>query len=102
MQAVEQVDRQAEMLLEMSGPYLGDDQVKALKDEYEGRRSESLLQVMILGNYNAGKSSLINALLGEEVAAIGDIPNTVNAGRYEWNNCCLLDTPGVNAPIEHE
>ncbi|WP_150912790.1 GTPase [Marinobacter halotolerans] len=102
MKAIEQVDRQAELLLNMSGPYLGKDQVQGLRDEYEGRRSESLLQVMIFGSYNAGKSSLINVLLGEEVAEVGDIPKTTAAAHYEWNNCRLLDTPGVNAPIEHE
>lgn len=102
MKAVEQVDSQAEMLLNMSGSYLGDDQAHQLRAEYEGRRSESLLQVMIFGSYNAGKSSLINVLLSQEVAEVGDIPKTTKPARYEWNNCCLLDTPGVNAPIEHE
>ncbi|NOG30578.1 hypothetical protein HLB35_00180 [Halomonas sp. TBZ9] len=76
--------------------------VAILKEEYYAKKSESILQAMLFGSYNAGKSSLINALLVQEVAAVGDIPKTSVADVYSWNGCYLLDTPGVNAPIEHE
>ncbi|NMU83941.1 hypothetical protein HKB16_13720, partial [Vibrio parahaemolyticus] len=58
--------------------------------------------VMLYGAYNAGKSTLINALIGPEKATVNDIPTTDTVDYYDWNGYRLLDTPGVNAPIEHE
>lgn len=73
----------------------------ALK-ELEKKAQDSSLQIMLFGAYNAGKSTLINALLGEERAIINDVPTTYRVDHYDWNGIHLLDTPGVNAPIEHE
>jgi len=63
---------------------------------------ERKVHVMLFGAYNAGKSTLINALLGEERAVVGDIPTTDAVHRYDWDGHIMLDTPGINAPIEHE
>jgi GTPase SAR1 family protein len=63
---------------------------------------ERKVHVMLFGAYNAGKSTLINALLGEERAVVGDIPTTDAVHRYDWDGHVLLDTPGINAPIAHE
>lgn len=100
--AVDSIEENLGGLFDIASRYLGEDQTSVLKKEYQQKKGESLLQVMLFGSYNAGKSSLINALKMEEVAAIGDIPKTSQADRYYWNSCYLLDTPGVNAPIEHE
>ena len=48
---------------------------------------------MLFGAYNAGKSTLINALLGEERAVVGDIPTTDAVHRYDWDGHIMLDTP---------
>lgn len=64
--------------------------------------NEKQVKIQLYGAYNAGKSSLINLLLGEKCAAEGDKPVTDRVDSYEWNGICLLDTPGVNAPIAHE
>jgi GTPase SAR1 family protein len=100
--AIDRIEKNLGGLFDIASRYLGEEQASALKEEYQEKKRESLLQVMLFGSYNAGKSSLINALKMEEVAAIGDIPKTAQADRYYWNGCYLLDTPGVNAPIEHE
>lgn len=89
-------------LLPLAKRYLGDEQAAALNQELANKLRQTRLQIMLFGAYNAGKSSLINALIGEEVAAISDIPKTATADEYTWQGCTLLDTPGVNAPIEHE
>ena len=60
------------------------------------------LRILVYGAYNAGKSTLINVLLGEEQARVGDIPTTDRVDAYDWSGYRLLDTPGVNAPITHE
>lgn len=64
--------------------------------------TSSAPELLLYGNYNAGKSTLINLLTNSQQAQVGDIPTTAEINSYEWNNALLLDSPGVNAPIEHE
>lgn len=59
-------------------------------------------KIMVYGIYNAGKSSVINALLRKQVARVRDVPTTDSVDVYDWNGYEIADTPGVNAPIEHE
>lgn len=63
---------------------------------------EKNIKIMFFGAYNAGKSTLINTILKTESAKVGDIPTTDTIDTYMWNDYKLLDTPGINAPIEHE
>ncbi len=59
--------------------------------------------LMVYGTYNSGKSTLINALFGrEEMAKTGDSPETAEVYEYNYNGYTIYDTPGINAPIEHE
>lgn len=58
--------------------------------------------VLLYGNYNAGKSSLINLLLGQDVAPVDDIPTTAQLRQYLWRGIRLWDSPGINAPIAHQ
>jgi tRNA U34 5-carboxymethylaminomethyl modifying GTPase MnmE/TrmE len=69
---------------------------------FEDKKAKADAVIMIYGVYNAGKSTLINALLGREEAATDDIPLTDKVFAYQWNQYTILDTPGVDAPIEHE
>lgn len=75
---------------------------KPIQAQFEDKRSQPDASIMVYGVYNAGKSTLINALIGEEVAATGDIPLTDRVDAYHWNNTLILDTPGVDAPLAHE
>jgi GTPase SAR1 family protein len=59
-------------------------------------------RIMLYGIYNAGKSTLLNAIMGSEKAEVGDVPTTATTSLYQWNGYELLDTPGIGAPIEHE
>lgn len=59
-------------------------------------------KIMIYGIYNAGKSTLLNALIGEEKAAMADVPTTVAVSAYQWNEYTIYDTPGINAPKKDE
>jgi len=76
-------------------------------------RGESLregLRLTILGPPNAGKSSLINALAGRDIAIVSDLPGTtrdVVEARLDIGGCLLqvADTAGVrptDEPIEAE
>lgn len=70
--------------------------------ELRAKLRDSRIQVMLFGAYNAGKSTLINALLGSKQARVDDVPTTDVVSEYDWNGHVLLDTPGINAPIQHE
>lgn len=59
-------------------------------------------RVMVYGIYNSGKSTLINALCKEKVAEMADRPMTDKISEYDRGNYYLVDSPGVDAPIEHE
>lgn len=59
-------------------------------------------QIMVFGLYNAGKSTLLNALMGRAEAPMADHPETSVVAQYPWQGYVLLDTPGIDAPIEHE
>jgi predicted GTPase len=59
-------------------------------------------EVMVYGIYNAGKSSIINELIGEDRAKVDDVPTTDKVEYYDWHGYRLADTPGVCAPIKHE
>ena len=59
--------------------------------------------VALLGRPNVGKSSIINALLGEKVAAVSPKPQTTrNAVRCIYTTdkeqIIFVDTPGIHTP----
>lgn len=82
--------------------YLAEEDVVTLGQEIKQRTTDQQPVVMVYGVYNAGKSTLINALVGAEVAEVGDIPKTDRVDAYQYGDVCILDTPGIDAPIEHE
>jgi GTPase Era involved in 16S rRNA processing len=77
-------------------------------DEYRPRISAGVealpfdqepLQILVVGQVKAGKSSLINALLGEPRAPVDTLPATEDVDRYECQPeglppIILRDTPG--------
>jgi GTP-binding protein EngB required for normal cell division/gas vesicle protein len=75
---------------------------RPVEEIFEDKKAKADAVIMVYGVYNAGKSTLINALLGREEAATDDIPLTDKVSAYQWDQYSILDTPGVDAPIEHE
>ena len=76
-----------------------DDLVKVLPDETE-KEEHSLPRFAVVGSPNAGKSSIINALIGEDRFVVTDIAGTTrdsidttyNRFGFEFN---LVDTAGI-------
>lgn len=75
--------------------------VDLLPPELPGESPEGELALAIIGRPNVGKSSLLNALLGEERAIVSDLPGTtrdatdtlLQRGDRTWR---LIDTAGVH------
>ncbi len=77
-----------------------DDLVKVLPEREESKTDENLPRFAVVGRPNAGKSSFINALIGEDRYIVTDIAGTTrdaidtkyNRFGFEFN---LVDTAGI-------
>ena len=76
--------------------------VASIRELRRAKKAQAGASIMVYGVYNAGKSTLINALLGQELAAVADVPETARVQGYRWGDFEVLDTPGIDAPLEHE
>lgn len=59
-------------------------------------------KIMVYGIYNSGKSTLVNAICRRAAAEVADRPTTSKIAEYDAGKYILVDSPGVNAPMEHE
>jgi hypothetical protein len=84
------------------GRWLSESQRDELGARLKARSVQLHPRIMVYGNYNAGKSTLLNALMGRADAKMADRPETAEVTEYPWGDYTLLDTPGIDAPIEHE
>lgn len=57
---------------------------------------------MVYGIYKAGKSTLINAITGKAVAEVRDCHVTWKIDEYDNGDYILVNSPGINTPIEHQ
>ncbi len=55
------------------------------------------LTIAFVGQYNAGKSTILRVLTGREDIVIDSDVCTDTVTAYDWNGVRLLDTPGVHA-----
>ena len=76
--------------------------VANIRELSRAKKAQAGASIMVYGVYNAGKSTLINTLLGQELAAVADVPETARVQGYRWGDFEVLDTPGIDAPLEHE
>lgn len=74
-----------------------DSELKEINEQLE----KNILFVLV-GNINSGKSSTINALMGDQVATVSSKPGeTIDIDEYQYTNKILfVDTPGLNDVIE--
>lgn len=75
---------------------------KDFKDVNDSKIRTVEPEIMVYGIYNAGKSSILNELIGEDKAQTNDVPTTDKVTYYSWQGYKIADTPGIMAPIEHE
>ena len=90
-------------VLKYSKEYQNENRLNAFRSHIQEKMNNFKPTIMVYGTYNSGKSTLINALFGrDELAKTGDAPETSKVSAYEYNGYTLYDTPGINAPQEHE
>lgn len=53
------------------------------------------VKIVFVGQYSAGKSSIIKMLTGKENIAIGEGITTQESTSYHWNGLEIVDTPGI-------
>jgi GTP-binding protein len=86
----------------ISGKGSGDllDRVVAALPEVAGPPPESDLRVAVIGRPNVGKSSFVNALLGEERVIVSEVPGTTrdpvdSVMTYHGKRIVFVDTAGL-------
>ena len=71
--------------------------LELLKSKLDTNRERTELKVAFVGQYNAGKSSIISALTNRRDIKIDANVATDVSCDYEWNNIKITDTPGILA-----
>jgi GTP-binding protein EngB required for normal cell division/uncharacterized protein YidB (DUF937 family) len=68
---------------------------KKVRDELKEYREQGILGVAFVGQYSAGKSTIISALTGRRDIRIDADIATDKTTNYDWNGIKLIDTPGL-------
>lgn len=64
--------------------------------------SDERMRVAVFGKYNHGKSTLLNALIGQEVFKAADRRETLEVSEFESDGVIWIDTPGLDADVHGE
>lgn len=99
---IEQVGRVFEDVKPALERALGVATTSDVKARIDSRREDASPVITLFGTYNAGKSTLVNALIGAERATVSDRPETAVVQPYSFGGVTIFDTPGIDAPFEHE
>jgi tRNA modification GTPase len=101
----EQIDIIAESDVDAEVQVLIDDTKCLLRSAHQGRLIREGLNLVIAGPPNAGKSSLLNALAGTDVAIVTDIPGTTRdllrqEIQIDGMPLHIVDTAGLRHPTD--
>ncbi len=88
--------RVRDALSRADGPRADLDRLAALVNEMD-----ELFLLVIVGEYNSGKSTFINALLGDEVFAMGDLPTTRAISILRYGEAGPPETIAENVQLYH-
>lgn len=69
-------------------------------EEVEDDEDDGMIRVAVIGKPNAGKSSIINRMLGEERLIVSSIAGTTRDAvdtvvENQWGKFCFIDTAGI-------
>ena len=77
------------------------DKIQELQERLQKLQAEEKIRVAFVGQYSAGKSSMVSALTGKDIA-IGTDVTTEASTDYEWGCFLLTDTPGLQNNQTHD
>lgn len=68
---------------------------------------DNTIKIAVVGRPNAGKSSIINKILGEDRVVVSDVAGTTRDAidtqfRWEKKNCSIIDTAGLRRQRSYE
>ncbi|BAZ43158.1 GTP-binding protein HSR1-related protein [Chondrocystis sp. NIES-4102] len=66
-----------------------------LNQDWQKYKQEGLISVAFVGQYSAGKSTIISALTGKRDIKIDADISTDKTASYNWNGIKIIDTPGL-------
>lgn len=66
------------------------------KSVYE---SDKPISLVFVGQYSAGKSTILKALTGMNTIATGEKITTQQSQLYDWNGISVIDTPGIHTTL---
>jgi len=66
-----------------------------LRDRLKEYQTKGGIRVAFIGQYNAGKSTMISALTGRRDIRIDSDIATDTTSVYDWNSIQIIDTPGL-------
>ncbi|HEU4879825.1 MAG TPA: dynamin family protein, partial [Gemmatimonadaceae bacterium] len=88
--------RVRDALSKSDGPRADLDRLASLVNEMD-----ELFLLVVVGEYNSGKSTFINALLGDEVFAMGDLPTTRAISILRYGQAGPPETIAANIQLYH-
>lgn len=71
------------------------DLFKIYENDVIEQNEKDCLEIAFIGQYSAGKSTMITALTENMEIKIGQNITTDKVTEYKWNNVLLVDTPGI-------
>ncbi len=91
----EQILTNFKIILDKSDRPEADEYQQKLAEEKNAIHENPVLRVAFIGQYSAGKSTIISALTGNRNICIGEDITTDKATPYSWNGIEIMDTPGI-------
>lgn len=74
-----------------------------LMNDLERSSSNDTIRIVFIGQYDAGKSTIISALTGDKEIVIDSDVATKETKDYKWDGVIVTDTPGLYTEnIEHD
>lgn len=71
----------------------------ALQYPYKEPKDNEKIHLVFVGQYSAGKSSILSMLTGNRDIKIGEGITTQQIAKYDWNGIEVIDTPGIHTEL---
>ena len=66
---------------------------------YKEPQNNDKIHLVFVGQYSAGKSSILTMLTGRKDIKIGEGITTQKVTKYDWNGIEVIDTPGIHTEL---